>query len=555
MNETANRIELGGSERTFRAEESIVGPVDPQKIIRVTAHIIPSKDPTGESRRSFVVDLVDQPASKRTHLSRSDYAKQWGVAREDVQRVRKFASERGLRVVADSAVEQTFANQLGHRTLELEGTVGALSKAFGVELVRVRDQNGNIYRTYNGSISIPQEYGSTIENVFGLDTRPQVAPRFHRLGTRGGFDASAVGAGFTPAQVAEIYNFPTTLTGKGQTIAVIELGGGFRRRDLRTYFSKLGIPHPSISVVNIGRASNSPDGNPDGADAEVMLDIEVAGAVAPGAKFVIYFAPNTNRGFFKAVNTVVNDSLHKPTILSISWGGPESTWTLRDMQSIDTVLQGAAAVGMSVFAAAGDAGSSDGVSGSAAHVDFPASSPFATACGGTKLTVAQDGSVASEIVWNAAADSGTGGGISAVFTPAPKYQTGPGILLPASVNSGAGKGRGVPDIAGNADPATGYKIRVDGVNIVVGGTSAVAPLWAGLFARINEGLGQPAGFVNTLLYSVIASKPGALRDITVGNNDTTGQVGAYQAAPGWDACTGLGTPADGALILQALKSI
>lgn len=553
--ETTNRALLAGSGRTFRAEENILGRLDAGKSIRVTVHIRPSNDPDGEGRLSFVHDLIDRGPSERSHLSRSAYAKQFGVSSEDVQKVRRFAVARGLRVVADNVAAQTFANPLGHRTLELEGTAGAVGKAFGVDLVRVAGKDGRVYRTYNGVLNVPQAYGGLIANVFGLDSRPQAAPRLQRLGTRGAFESRAADAGFTPDQVANLYNFPAGLTGAGQTIAILELGGGFRRRDLRTYFKALGLEPPSISVVNVGRGANAPEGNPDGADAEVMLDIEVAGAVAPGAKFVVYFAPNTNRGFFKAVNAVVNDNLHKPDILSISWGGAESTWTLRDMQSIDEVLQGAAAVGLSVFVAAGDAGATDGIPGAVAHVDFPASSPFATACGGTSLTVASGGGAPTETVWNDAADSGTGGGISSVFSPPPKYQTGPGIRLPPSLNPGAGSGRGVPDIAGNADPATGYKVRVDGVDMVVGGTSAVAPLWAGLFARINEGLGRSVGFVNTLLYSAVTATPGALRDVTVGDNDTTGQLGGYQAAPGWDCCSGLGTPADGELILQALKSI
>jgi kumamolisin len=168
--------------------------------------------------------------------------------------------------------------------------------------------------------------------------------------------------------------------------------------------------------------------------------------------------------------------------------------------------------------------------------------------------------IADETVWNDAPDSGTGGGISAVFSPPPKYQTGPGISLPASLSPGVGPGRGVPDIAGNADPVTGYKVRVDGVDTVIGGTSAVAPLWAGLFARINEGVGHQVGFVNTLLYSAIAaagdvSKGGALRDVTQGTNDTTNLLGGYRAGVGWDACSGLGTPANGTRMLDILKSL
>jgi kumamolisin len=331
---------------------------------------------------------------------------------------------------------------------------------------------------------------------------------------------------------------------------LIELGGGFRRRDLRRFFTGIGVEQPSVQAVSVAGARNRPT-SPDSADGEVMLDIEVVGAVAPGAKIVVYFAPNTNRGFLRAVNAAIHDTVHQPSIISISWGGPESTWSLLDMHSLDQVFQAAAALGISVFVAAGDDGSTDGVEGTTPNVDFPASSPFVTACGGTRLVVAADNSI-TETVWNDGPGSGTGGGISAVFPP-PDYQSGPGIVVPPSLDPTVGPGRGVPDIAGNADPATGYAIRVDAVDMVIGGTSAVAPLWAGLFACFNQGLGRSVGFANPLLYSVISATPGALRDVVTGNNDTTGRLGGYAARPGWDPCTGLGTPADAGKILGALQ--
>ncbi len=544
---------LAGSERSLTPHGKIVGRLDRHKQVRITVHVRASKDQQGEQLRAFVANVVGRRAKDRTHLSRADYATRFGASAEDFKQVRRFARQYGLRVVEDRVVRKTAANQAGHRSMELEGSVGALNKAFGVDLVKVREGK-TTYRTYNGPISIPEQYQSVIENVFGLDTRPQVVPRFRAFPQLGGYNPHAQNVGFGADEVANLYNFPPSTTGAGQTVAIIELGGGFRRRDLETYFTTLGISMPAVRVVQVDGGFNDPSGDPNSADGEVMLDIEVAGTVAPGARFVLYFAPNTSRGFFRVLNAAVHDDRHKPSIVSVSWGGAESTWTLKDMQSIDEVCQAAVAMGISVFVAAGDDGSSDGIQGTLAHVDFPASSPNVTACGGTTLTASSDGAtVASETVWNDGAQGGgTGGGISDVF-PVPVYQTGPGIRLPTSLNPGAQPGRGVPDISGNADPMTGYKVRIDGIDTVIGGTSAVAPLWAGLIARINEGLGQPVGFVNTLLYSVVASTPGALRDITQGDNDTTGTLGGYPAGPGWDACTGLGAPADGTRIMNALK--
>jgi kumamolisin len=202
------------------------------------------------------------------------------------------------------------------------------------------------------------------------------------------------------------------------------------------------------------------------------------------------------------------------------------------------VLEDAATLGVSVCIAAGDNGSTDGVTDGLQHVDFPASSPYALACGGTKLAAA-GGSITSEVVWNEVANNegATGGGISAVFA-IPDYQANANV--PPSVNPGNFVGRGVPDVAGDADPESGYDVYVDGQATVIGGTSAVAPLWAGLIARFNQLLGKPVGFLNPTLYTQVAGA-GGFHDITSGNN------GAYQAGPGWDACTGWGSP-DGAAI-------
>ena len=237
--------------------------------------------------------------------------------------------------------------------------------------------------------------------------------------------------------------------------------------DLNSYFSTLGVPVPSVVSVSVDGGTNRPTGSPDGPDGEVMLDIEVAGAIAPGARIVVYFAPNTSQGFLDAVTQAVHDTVNKPSVISISWGGAESTWTGQAFQQFDQAFQDAAALGVTVCIAAGDSGSSDGVDDRQAHVDFPASSPNALACGGTRLNATLT-AISSEVVWNDPNDGSTGGGISDHF-PAPAYQENAGVQ--PSANATKRIGRGVPDVAANADPATGYSIRVDGQDTVVGGTS------------------------------------------------------------------------------------
>jgi kumamolisin len=343
--------------------------------------------------------------------------------------------------------------------------------------------------------------------------------------------------------VSQLYDFPATATGQGQTIGIIELGGGYTQSDLNAYFNALGIsPAPTVTAVSVDGAQNQPTGSADGPDAEVMLDIEVAGAVAPGATIVVYFAPNTDSGFLDAINQAVGDKQNNPSVISISWGGPESTWTSQSLQSYNSALEAASAVGVSVCIAAGDNGATDGVDDGLDHVDFPASSPYALACGGTHL-VGSGTTITDEVVWNDLPSNGaTGGGVSETFA-LPTWQANANV--PTSVNPGHFVGRGLPDVAGDADPYTGYQIDVDGSNIVVGGTSAVAPLWAGLIACFNSGLKTSVGYLNPALYQTIASAAGTFHDITSGNND------GYSAGPGWDACTGWGSP-NGAAILQSL---
>ncbi|MGB6308525.1 MAG: S53 family peptidase [Steroidobacteraceae bacterium] len=505
-------IPLKGSERAAVPGAWSMGPADPTERLNVTLLL------RRRARLEFAARAAAIASGRAPGpiLSRDEFAKRHGAEVSDMAAVRAFAAARGL------AVEQEDA---ARRTVLLSGTVAAFSAAFGVQLHRM-SHAGHSYRGRTGAISLPADLSGIVEAVFGLDNRAQAAPHFRRR------RATPKAVSYTPLQVASAYGFPAG-TGQGQCVALIELGGGFTPADLDTYFTGLGLATPSVAAVSVDGGTNSPTGDADGPDGEVMLDIEVVGAIAPQASIVVYFAPNTDAGFLDAITTAVHDTTNKPSVISISWGGAESTWTAQAMTSMDEAFQAAATLGITVCVASGDNGSSDGVS-SGDHVDFPSSSPFALGCGGTSLQ-ASGSSIRSEVVWNDGGDNGaSGGGISSFFA-LPTWQSG--LSAVDQGKSVALSMRGVPDVAGNADPETGYNVRIDGTDTVIGGTSAVAPLWAGLLARINQVSGKPAGYVNAQLYQ----SPKTLRDITSGNN------GDFAAAVGWDACTGLGSPNGAAL--------
>jgi len=428
---------------------------------------------------------------------------------EALDRVMKFLEDHGL------TVESVYGRT---KTLHVRGPAAAMQDAFSVKLARYFGESGDQFRARSGAVYVPDDVASDVTAVLGLDDRNTARP-WHAFAPRAGGRTP-----LTPLQVAKAYQFPAG-DGQGQSVGIIELGGGFVQADLDAYLSGLNLPSSTVMVVLVMGATNTPDG-PGGADGEVMLDVELIAAVAPAANIRVYFGPNSTAGFLAAINQALDDGVD---VISISWGGPESTWTGQAMKAYDQTFAAALSAGCSVFAASGDNGSSDGVPGGGVHVDFPASSPHVTGCGGTRLTVDAPGTIASEVVWNNDPTSSAGGGGFSRFFAKPAYQS----TVPGSK-------RGVPDVAGNGDPVTGYPVRVDGQNFVIGGTSAVAPIMSGLTLRLNQLSGRAVGDFNAVAYA----NPSDFSDVTVGNN------GAFSASPGWDPTTGLGSPVGGKLLTE-----
>jgi kumamolisin len=503
------RVAVPGSKKKAHSAP-VTGQIDRSEAIEVTVRLRRKKN-------------IEEKLKAGERVSHRNYEKEFGASQKDAEKVEAFAHDHHL---------TTVNIDLARRSIMLSGTVADMESAFGVKLAGSTDVEGKAIRVREGEIFVPAKLKDIVEGVFGLDNRPAARPMI-RMAARDGQIANpnTVQSTFTSDKLANIYGFPQGFNGKGQTIAIIELGGGYRTADITKYFKSIGVKKPSIKAVSVDKGKNSPS-NANSADGEVMLDIEVAGAAAPGAKIVVYFAPNTDKGFLDSITQAVHDAHNKPGIISISWGSAEANWTDQTMTSMNEAFKAASLLGVTICVASGDSGSSDNMNDGKVHVDFPASSPYVLACGGTSLKV-NGTSIASETVWHDSNTSAGGGGVSEFF-PLPNYQQN--AQVPASINSSKFVGRGVPDVAGDADPNTGYQVLVDGQAIIVGGTSAVAPLYAALIARVNQQKGQLAGFINPVLYA----NPSLCRDITQGNNDTTSNNKGYSAGQGWDACTGWG---------------
>jgi kumamolisin len=362
------------------------------------------------------------------------------------------------------------------------------------------------------------------------------------------------GSGHTATSLAKYYSVPPQ-NGKAPTIGIISLGGTYKTSDLNYYWQTVeGLTtFPTVTYVNIGttNAPNQPIVNGDGTD-ENTLDIEIAGSWCPDSKIVVYFGRNTTQGFYNAISYAINDTVNRPSIISISWGAPEIYYSASQLDAYDQLFRLACTKGITICVAAGDNGSDDGVGDNKLHCDFPATSPSVVSCGGTSLTTPE-----STWSWRRTTQSGTGGGISSHFKE-PGYQLAT-VTYPTSTSPSIAKlkgNRAVPDMAFNADPATGWSIYFDGQLYVnaFGGTSCVAPALAGLLGRMN--LRYSINF-NRNMYALYAnpSTRSCFKDITIGTNDSlTNSVGTFNARTGYDFVTGVGA-INGTLLFNALKTI
>jgi kumamolisin len=519
---------LAGSKRTMLAGARVLGRANPQTQIEVTLKI---------RRMKELPELTGRPSKAMTREDLATY----GASQENIDRVTSVLGKFGLTVVRVHPAA---------RSIRLAGTVSSMENAFQVKLFNYAHENGN-YRGRVGALQIPIELKGIVQGVFGLDNR-RVAHR-SRQPVRGTSDAKSFAAvpasWYTPSKLAAHYDFPTG-QGDKQSVGILEFGGGFFEQDLEKFCKLTGGQVPTVKPIS---TDGTPTAAKDGAQGEVMLDVEIVAGCCPKSTIVVYFADWSEQGWITALDAATQDKENDPGVLSASWGFAEDAdiWTQQAMTQVNESMKDAAYLGITVCIASGDDGSSDAINDGHAHVNFPSSSPYALSVGGT--TIVSHTGTEGDIAWKEGdglrADNGgsTGGGASAVF-PRPTWQS---TVKIESVNPGAIVGRVLPDVAANADwTASPYLLVVGGKAQPNGGTSAATPLWASLVTLINEqrGPGNRIGYLTPVLYEAEAgAKAGntvgseGCTDVLSGNN-TTDAIGGYSAGPGYDAVSGWGTP-------------
>jgi kumamolisin len=519
----SERIPLPGAIATARADADVT--------IEVTLKL---------RRKTALPPLTGRPA---VAMTRENLRANYGASKADIDKVAKVFGKFNLKEIGANPAT---------RSVRLSGTIAAMEEAFQVELFNYAHESGN-YRGRVGPVHVPADMKDIVESVFGLDNRHVARRRRQTLRVDSLPRSASVPSGwYVPSELAAHYNFPSG-DGSGQTVGLLELGGGYFPDDLKQFCGFADIPKPpqvtTISTdgapTDIGRGSDD--------TLEVMLDIEVVAGICPKAHIVVYFAENSEQGFLTCIDAAVHDEKNDPGVLSISWSGAEKSFTAQARRQFNNALRDAAQLGITVCVATGDAGSSSGIGDGLAHVQFPASSPYALAIGGT--TIPKRGGKEPDIVWKDSDGFSTGGGVSAVFTR-PDWQKGVTIK---SVNPHSIVGRCIPDISANADGnVSPYLMVADGKKQPVGGTSAASPLVAGLLTLINASrpAGDRVGYLTPVLYQASgAGKPtigaAGCTDVQSGNN-TTAPAAGYKAGEGYDAASGWGTP-DGVKLAALLS--
>lgn len=489
---------------------------DLERAITVSLHLKDPGDPAPAPGSAEDLKALSRPMTRAELAIRrqSQYA-------EAVQAVVAFASRSRVAIL-----DISFAK----RRVRLHGPIGRLAKAL--------TGNERAWGIEGSELRLPRQLKRWIGGVMGLDDRARLPDRpqpFALLPTQ-------ASAGLWPRDIARLYGIDAPRRGAGECIAIIAPRGGYLAADLARAAQETGATFPEVIDVSVDNGRNNFSGGSIH-DQEVALDLQVAGAIAPAARIALYFTDDSMQGLADGVLAAVHDTTHAPSVVSISWGVGENRWQQFPLEVMNGALADAVQLGITVVAAAGDKLATNGEDDDLVHVNYPASSPHVLGCGGTHFSLNADGTaIVDEAIWKDGS-VGTGGGVSTMFD-VPDYQAN--VAIPPSFSTG-NAGRGVPDVAAAAAFTNGYRIVVGRKAMVQGGTSAVAPLWAGLIALANAERGTPLRFLNPQLYA----DQSLCRRIVRGDN-MTGTIG-YSAGPGWSACGGLGVPI-GAAFLQKFSA-
>jgi len=468
--------------------------------VLLTVWLRPKKGGEIDVERARTIGATPPPS--RAYAGRKELALQTGADDGDVERFTAYCKAFGITIVESH-----------WRSLVVSGPLDRLVEAFGATVATFFDGEGKRFRHRSGALHAGRDVAAMVRGIFGLHQWP----RSRRIGSLQRHETPLMAS-----DVAKRYDFPDG-DGSGQTIGILQFRGEFKPDDFDLCMRAQGVS-PSRPVVKRVDGAAIAHEFETTKDLEAALDAQVVASLAPGARIVLYEAPDDERGFLDAIRTALFDEEYAPSILSISYGWPEFLWTPAALDVLNDLFAVAALLGVSVFCSSGDNGAELDYDGKP-HVLAPASSPYVQACGGT--TIAAGGDAGTEAAWEK-----SGGGFSDRLE-VPSWQT---AVAAAAAKDGVRAGRGVPDVAAQQDP--GYCVYLNATELCMGGTSAVAPMWAALAARINQRLGVRVGFFAPLLYERAAD---AMRDVSQGNN------GRYEAAVGWDPCTGLGVPTGNAI--------
>lgn len=468
------------------------------------------------SDRQMANELLTCHPCDRNYLGHAEVAGITSYSDEDKDEVVRYLSQ------------FTYKENEILRELIFSGCVADFETAFNCKVGVYKTDEGAEFLSAVSSVLLPSHLADLI---YSFDGFSQTIRKEDRKPTdTSSDDDGGWSKGFSISEISSAYEFPKGVTGKGQTIGIVELGGVYKSSDLELFFEKIEVPMPKIEVVG-----HQPGGYSETNNCEVTMDLQIAGAIAPDAKIVIYYA----KTFIEALKLIISDNVHRPSVVSISWSSPEEYYNDSEKREFDQLFYQAALLGITIIGSSGDHGAYNSLDH--LNVPLPACHPLVLGCGGTTINI-ENGKRIGEIVWNEFhGDEVTGGGFSDSYD-IPDYQK----EAIANYNFIIPQGRGVPDVSALSSTIDGFQVVFEGLEVVVGGTSTATPMWAGLIALINQKLGYNVGFINTILYKMAGTT--AFYSIEKGNNLL------YKAAPFWNPCTGLGTP-NGIQIIEQIETL